>query len=129
MQSIKEFMQCYFSERTELYRAWVNKGMPFRESFFTENYLTIQDEQWEKDWVQEQTQPPIVLIHTLGDSTEVITSELDFGVLKRYRYSLRISEAGWQIDHIGKECTLCHGKNVGAVGGCSLCNGVGWVYD
>lgn len=129
MQPIKEFMQQYFTERTELFNSWLDNRMPYRESFFSSRYLTIQNKQWSEDSARELAHPPVV-VRTLthNESAEVITSELDGDVVKRFRYTLRVSGANWQIEQIAMECDSCNRVDKGAAKNCSSCNGTGWNY-
>ncbi len=140
MQTIEEFMQSYFAERAELYRAHRVAWDAFQEIFFTADYLIILRDSWDEDWAYERENPAVVLsIRIRKKTTVAITSEPELREHVHYRYYLRITEGCWQIDRKGKKCSFCDGtgyqrallamKQVDGMDGCSFCKGLGWVYD
>lgn len=140
MQTIEKFMQSYFAERAELHRAQREVWDAFCADFFTHDYLTGLRESVDENVAYETSHPAVVISSkTRKGVTKVTTSEPQLNGHGRWRYYLRDTGAGWQIDRKGAECSSCSGTGdttvllamgqIGGTCGCSVCGGLGWVYD
>ena|SRR5688572_24860763 len=123
MISPEEFMQNYFSARTELYREEIERRRPHRSIFFTQTCVydsrnkTIEISQNEK----------VLSITQLDGEAEVITSGVALrGERMRMRYRLAPTAEGWRINRVNWECRMCQATGKRKDRECFSCKGKGW---
>jgi len=108
MRFIEEFMQCYFTERTQLLRTHEDVAHEMDSSFFTESHLNERKQKRDDSRCLENDAPPSVInVVNHGLSTEVVSSEPEGESRKQYRYTLISTGGGWQIAKILEECWFC----------------------
>lgn len=108
MQSIEEFMQSYFAERTQLLRTHEDESNEMDSSLHTDSYLNDRKEKRDRSRCRENDALPTVInVANHGLSTEVVSSEPEGESRKQYRYTLISTECGWQIAKIQEECWFC----------------------
>ena len=129
METVNEFMQKFFAERSELMRAAEARSVSFRERYFTEKYLAVQNREYDRNYIYGRIVPFVVLkVEIKSNSVTVITAEPLGNKSERRIYHLKTTNIGWQIDRKGWECYRCKGEEVENGETCSTCDGVGWKY-
>lgn len=128
MQTVEEFMESYFSERSALMRAAEARSASFRERCFTPGYLAKRHKDNEKCLVYEKIVPIVVLnIEIKGNSATAIILEPMGKNSERRIYHLRATISGWQIERKGWGCFSCKERDDND-DGCPYCSGKGWTY-
>lgn len=133
MQTIEEFMRCYFVRRNERFLSWIPNCASFRAKYFTEDFLAKYKKIWDEE-LQRQSQAKMAVLSIEPNelSAEVITSEFETWSIEpaRFRYHLLATETGWRIDKRGRECWKCKGAGrLDDDACCSHCSGTGWRYS
>lgn len=109
MQSVEEFMQEYFAERTRLIREHELEVNKSDVSLYTQKYIKQWRRRCKLDWLREDEAPPNLISIVKTESwVEVVASEPeDRGKRKLYCYHLTSVDGHWLIEKIFKECWCC----------------------
>src|SRR5688572_16633944 len=110
MQSVQEFMQSYFRERTDLRRGWLTHSETFREKYFTADYSRSHHRSEDEIRSFEKDNPAGVLdVDDSGASAVAVTTEPSGKRQQRRRYHLQRSGETWLIQRQEFECFICKG--------------------
>ena len=124
MQSAEEFMRQLFDEKIEMEKQRLERVVPFRRKFFTQDC-----DYGSRPGVLEQFQSEEVQsISVLDSEAEVITTQTPFYVDStaslEMRYLLRTDGDSWLIYEVDLRCCSCDGQPAKA--DCPCCHGTGW---
>ena len=129
MQTVQEFMQCYFRERTELRRAWLAHGERFRQRFFTTDYLREHQSSNEEIRSFQKANPAGSMDIADSGSLALVATTEPFGKRqKRFRYHLQRSGETWLVQRHEWECLVCKATGNRGTNQCDNCTGTGWKY-
>jgi|ERR1017187_4292968 hypothetical protein len=124
MQSVEEFMQNFFRERTDMRQAYLACSEPFHAKFYTGN--SIQNKQ--RGLIEKIEPEQTMSVVPSGDLMEVITTGLSVGNKRwHFRYLLQPASESWLIRRREVECGLCQAFDKGGAPFCPACKGTGWI--
>jgi hypothetical protein len=121
MQSVTQFMEGFFKDRTEVLKKTTAITTAFRQQFLTERC-----QYWYSEMVKESEEERILTVAEANSKAEVITTGCGTG-RRCLRYSLLGLDSGWSVDEVEWACGICDGTGVRKGHPCKLCKGKGWV--
>jgi hypothetical protein len=122
MQSIEEFMEAYFRERTALLREQKKLSRPHFERFFG------IAEPFSRTAVEESEAERILSVQQPGNIAHVITNGSTIRNIKAHqRYSIEVCNQNWVIRMVDVECIRCGGSGKLRENSCNVCKGKGWI--
>jgi len=129
MQSIIQFMQGYFEDRTAANNTSCQSSDPFRKKYYTSEYLDDYRKSYDNALAFELKEPAKVLSVTEAAQASVVTTlepMLDRQV--PFRYHLVPCDGTWRISRREWQCFLCKGTGKRRKMTCDRCGGTGWRH-
>lgn len=132
MTPIEDFMARYFRERTELIAVEIERRLPYRRKYFTEECSwesrrgAVEASRAEQILAVSQHAEEALVV-TSGDTVKIPSGETTKEVPFQRRYRLRPSGETWLIHKVEVMCLACKGTGKTPAGHtCPLCKGHLW---